>query len=329
MTHLQRRIFITLLGAAASGWSPSTRAQQGGLPVIGYINAAAETDGRDLVLAFKQGLGERGYVEGQNVSIEYRWAEDRYEQLVAIAQDLASRHVAIIAATSTPVALAAKATTTTIPIAFTIGGDPVKLGLVKSLSRPAGNITGVTRFNVSLIPKRLQLLQELIPHLTVAALLVNPSNPNTQTVLREVQEAARSFSIQIHLLQARGDAELDMAFGSLRQVGALALLIANDPFFNSRSDKLAELTVRFRIPAIYQYRQFVEVGGLMSYGASNTDSHRQLGNYVGRILAGAKPADLPVEQSTRLDLLINLKTAKSLGLAVPQSILARADEVIE
>ena len=326
---MQRRIFITLLGATAYGWSLSTRAQQGGLPVIGYINAAAETDARDLVLAFKQGLGERGYVEGQNVSIEYRWAEDRYDQLLAIAQDLSGRHVAIIAATSTPVALAAKAATTTIPIVFTIGGDPVKLGLVKSLSRPAGNITGVTRFNVSLVPKRLQLLQELIPRLTSAALLVNPSNPNTKTVLKEVQEAARSFDIQLHLLQARSDTELDVAFASLGQLGAAALLIANDPFFNSRSDKLAKLTVRFRIPAIYQYRQFVEVGGLMSYGASNTDSHRQLGNYVGRILAGAKPAELPAEQSMRLDLLINLKTAKSLGLTIPPSILARADEVIE
>jgi putative tryptophan/tyrosine transport system substrate-binding protein len=326
---MQRRIFITLLGAAAYGWSPLSRAQQRGLPVIGYINAAAETDARDLVLAFKQGLGEKGYVEGQNVSIEYRWAEDRYDQLLAIAQDLIGRHVAIIAATSTPVALAAKAATTTIPIVFTIGGDPIKLGLVKSLSRPAGNITGVTRFNVDLVPKRLQLLQDSIPHLTVAALLVNPSNPNTQTVLREVQEAARSFNIQLHFLQAHSDAELDMAFGSLRQLGAAALLIANDPFFNSRADKLAELTVRFRIPTIYQYRQFVEAGGLMSYGASNTDSHRQLGNYVGRILAGAKPADLPVEQSTRLDLLINLKTAKVLGLTIPSSVLARAAEVIE
>jgi putative tryptophan/tyrosine transport system substrate-binding protein len=326
---MQRRIFITLLGAAAYGWSPLSRAQQRGLPVIGYINAAAETDARDLVLAFKQGLGEKGYVEGQNVLIEYRWAEDRYDQLLAIAQDLIGGHVAIIAATSTPVALAAKAATTTIPIVFTIGGDPIKLGLVKSLSRPAGNLTGVTRFNVDLVPKRLQLLQDSIPHLTVAALLVNPSNPNTQTVLREVQEAARSFNIQLHFLQAHSDAELDMAFGSLRQLGAAGLLIANDPFFNSRADKLAELTVRFRIPTIYQYRQFVEAGGLMSYGASNTDSHRQLGNYVGRILAGAKPADLPVEQSTRLDLLINLKTAKVLGLTIPSSVLARAAEVIE
>jgi putative tryptophan/tyrosine transport system substrate-binding protein len=326
---MQRRIFMTLLGAAAYGWSPSTGAQQGSLPVIGYINAAAETDAQDLVSAFKQGLGERGYVEGQNVSIEYRWAADRYDQLLAIAQELVGRHVAIIAATSTPVALAAKTATTTIPIVFTIGGDPVKLDLVKSLSRPAGNITGVTRFNVSLVPKRLQLLQELIPHLTVAAVLVNPGNPNTPTVLREVEEAARSFNIQVHILRARSDMELDVAFGSWAQLNATALLIANDPFFNSRSDKLAKLIVRFRIPAIYQYRQFVEAGGLMSYGASNTDSHRQLGNYVGRILAGAKPADLPVEESTRLDLLINLKTAKSLGLVIPPSFLARANDVIE
>ena len=251
---MQRRIFVALLGAAACGWLPSTRAQQGLLPVIGYINAAGETDAQDLVTAFKQGLAERGYVEGQNVSIEYRWAKDRYDQLQVIAKDLVGRHVAIIAATSTPVALAAKAATTTIPIVFTVGGDPVKIGLVKSLNQPGGNITGVTRFNVDLIPKRLQLLKEVVPHLTVAALLVNPSNPNTQAVLKNVSEAAKAFDIQIHLLQAHDDAELDAAFGSLRQMGAAALLIANDPFFNSRAEKLAELTARFRVPAIYQYR---------------------------------------------------------------------------
>ena len=326
---MQRRIFIVSLAAAACGWLPPVRAQQELLPVIGYINAAGETDAQDLVTAFKQGLAEKGYVDGQNVSIEYRWAKDRYDQLGVLARDLVGRHVAIIAATSTPVALAAKAATTTIPIVFTVGGDPVKIGLVKSLNRPGGNITGVTRFNVDLVPKRLQLLKEMIPHLKVTALLVNPDNPNTQAVLRNVSEAAGALEIQIHLLQAHNDAELDSAFGSLRQMDAAALLIANDPFFNSRAEKLAELGARFRVPAIYQYRKFVEVGGLMSYGASNTDSHRQLGYYVGRILAGAKPADLPVERSARLDLLINLKTAKSLGLAIPQSIFARADEVIE
>jgi len=299
------------------------------LPVIGYINAAEETDAQDLVTAFKQGLAEKGYVDERNVSIEYRWAKDRYDQLGVIAQDLVGRHVAIIAATSTPVALAAKAATKTIPIVFTVGGDPVKIGLVKSLSRPGGNITGVTRFNVDLVPKRLQLLKEIIPYLKVAALLVNPDNPNTQAVLRNVSEAAGALEIQIHLVQAHDDAELDSAFGSLRQMDAAALLIANDPFFNSRAEKLAELAARFTVPAIYQYRKFVEMGGLMSYGASNTDSHRQLGYYVGRILAGVNPADLPVERSTRLDLLINSKAAKSLGLAIPQSIFARADEVIE
>jgi putative ABC transport system substrate-binding protein len=284
---MQRRIFIASLGAAACGWLPTIRAQQGLLPVIGYINAAGETDAQDLVTAFKQGLAEKGYVDGQNVSIEYRWAKDRYDQLGVIAQDLVARHVAIIAATSTPVALAAKAASTTIPIVFTVGGDPVKIGLVKSLNRPGGNITGVTRFNVDLVPKRLQLLKEMIPHLKVATLLVNPDNPNTQAVLRNVLEAAGALEIQIHLLQAHDDAELDSAFGSLGQMDAAALLIANDPFFNSRAEKLAELAARFRVPAIYQYRKFVEVGGLMSYGASNTDSHRQLGYYVGRILAGA------------------------------------------
>ena len=297
--------------------------------MIGYLNGAAPAGSADLVAAFRDGLRDAGYVEGQNVAIEYGWAEGDYDRLPALANDAVNRHVAIIAATSTPVALAAQKATKAIPIAFTVGGDPVKIGLVRSLSHPGGNLTGVTRFNVELAPKRLQLLHELVPTVTVAALLVNPNNPNTPTISRDLEAASRVIGMQIHVLQAGTDDEIDAAFKTLVQLRMGALVIGNDPFFNSRSEKLAELTIRSVIPAIYQYRNFVEAGGLLSYGASNTDSHRQLGHYVGRILAGEKPNDLPVQQSTKVDLIVNLKTAKSFGLTVSQTILGRADEVIE
>jgi putative ABC transport system substrate-binding protein len=305
------------------------RAQQKAMPVIGYLNGATLADTADLVGAFRDGLGEVGFVEGKNVTIEYRWAEGNYDRLPALANDLVRGQVTVIAATSTPVALAAKAATATIPIAFTIGGDPVKLGLVTSLSRPDGNLTGVTRFNVELGPKRLELLHELVPAAAKVALLVNPSNPNTETLSSDLQMAADALGLMIDVLQAGAESEFDTIFETLVQRRIGALVIGNDPFFNSRSEQLAALTVRHAVPAIYQYRKFVEAGGLMSYGASNTDSHRQLGVYIGRILAGAKPTDLPVEQSTKVDLLINFTTAKALGLTVPQTILGRADEVIE
>jgi putative tryptophan/tyrosine transport system substrate-binding protein len=326
--RMKRRELMILLGGAMIA-APALRAQQKAMPVIGYLSAATLVDSADLVAAFRQGLSDAGYVEGQNVLIEYGWAEGHYDRLSGLATDLVRRQVTVIAATSTPVELAAKAATATIPIGFTIGGDPVKFGLVTSLSRPHGNLTGVTRFNVELGPKRLELLHELVPTAARVALLVNPTNPNTETFSRDLQMAADALGLNVDVLQAGAESEFDALFATLVQWRIGALVIANDPFFNSRSEQLAVLTVRHAVPAIYQYRKFVEAGGLMSYGASNTDSHRQLGAYIGRILAGAKPADLPVEQSTKVELLINLKTAKALGLVVPQTILGRADEVIE
>jgi putative tryptophan/tyrosine transport system substrate-binding protein len=326
---MNRRDLIALLGGAALAWPLAARAQQKAMPVIGYLNGAALADSSDLVAAFKQGLSETGYVEGSNVTIVYRWAEGLYDQLPALANDLVQRHVTVIAATSTPVALAAKAATATLPIVFTIGGDPVKVGLVASLARPGGNLTGVTRFNVDLGPKRLELLHEFVPGATRVALLVNPRNPNTETLSKDLQEAARVLGLQIDILQASAESEFNAVFETLVQRRLGALVIGSDPFFNSRSEQLAALTARHAVPAIYQYRKFPEAGGLMSYSASNTESHRKLGAYVGRVLAGAKPADLPVEQSTKVELIINLKAAQALGLTVPQSILARADEVIE
>jgi len=325
---MRRRDLLSLLGGTA-GLRPHVARTQEKLPVIGYINAASLPDSADLVTAFKQGLGETGFVEGANVTIEYRWAEDHYDRLPALAAEMVTRQVTVIAATSTPVALAAKSATEMIPIVFTVGGDPVNLGLVASLSRPAGNITGVTRYNVELGPKRLELLHEFVPGARRIGLLVNPWNPNTEVLLRTMQAAARILGVELHPFQAGTDSELEAAFNSLEELKLGALVIANDPFFNGRSDRLAELTRRHSVPAIYQYRRFVEAGGLVSYGASNTASHRQLGAYVGRILAGKKPADLPVERSTKLDLFINMKAANALGLSPPQSMLARADEVIE
>jgi len=325
---MKRRNFLAALGGGAILRSFAGRAQAG-LPVVGYINAASPEDSADLLGAFKQGLSEAGYIEGRNVAIEYRWAEGHYDRLPTLASDIARHQVAVIAATSTPVAVAAKRATETIPIIFTIGGDPVKVGLVSSLSRPDGNLTGVTRYNVELGPKRLELLHDLVPGVRGIGLLVNPGNPNTGTLAQSVYEAARILGVEIHLVKAENDDELDNALTTLNTLPVGGVTIGNDPFFNSRSERLAELVLRHKLPAVYQYRRFVEAGGLMSYGASNTDSHHRLGAYVGRILAGATPRDLPVEESTKIDFLLNLKTAKELGLTVPQAILARADEVIE
>lgn len=319
-----------LLAAVVGGlvWPIGVRAQAD-RPVVGYINAATSAGSADIVMAFKQGLAESGFVEGTNVTVEYRWAENNYDNLPALVGEMVDRRVAAIAATSTPVALAAKSATQTIPIAFTIGGDPVKIGLVASLSRPNGNLTGVTRYNVELGPKRLQLLQDLVPSAKQVGLLVNPGNPNTAALLAAIAAAAYRLGVEIQVAKASNDDELIHAFEDLHQRHIGTMAIGNDPYFNSRSDQLAAMALRYSIAAIYQYRTFIEAGGLMSYSASNSDSHRELGVYVGRIIAGTKPADLPVERSTKLDLLINLKTAKLLGLTVPQSLLARADEVIE
>jgi putative ABC transport system substrate-binding protein len=327
---MKRRAFCRSLVTAAAIARPAlVRVQAQVLPSIGYIDGAAPTDSADLLAAFKLGLSEARYVDGRNVTTQYRWAEGHYERLRALADDLVHRRVTVIAATSTPVALAAQAATATIPIAFSVGADPVKVGLVASLSRPAGNLTGVTRSNVELGPKRLELLHECVPGASEIAVLVNPNNPNTETLKHDLETAAHKLGLRIHVLEAAAGNELDTVFEGLAPLKIGGMMIGNDPLFNGLSGQLAELTVHHSMPAIYQYHRFAEAGGLLSYGASNTDSHRQLGRYVARILGGARPADLPVEQSTKIELIVNLRTAGTLGLVVPQSLLARADEVIE
>jgi putative tryptophan/tyrosine transport system substrate-binding protein len=324
---MRRRELIALLGGALFIWPLAARAQQSGTAVIGLLDSGSA--GRNWVAAFREGLAEAGYVEGRNVAIEYRWAEGRYDRLPGMAADLVRRGVAVIVATSTPPALAAKGATTAIPIVFTTGSDPVEFGLVASLSRPGGNLTGVTRLNLQLGPKRLQLLHELLPKANRMALLVNPTNPNAEIFSREVRAEGSNLGLQILVLQASTEPDLIAALEKLGELQAGGLLIGPDPFFNTRSEQLAALTIAHRVPTIYQYREFASAGGLMSYGGSLADSHRLVGIYTGRILGGAKPADLPVQQSTKLELIINLKTAKTLGLEVPSTLLAGADEVIE
>jgi ABC-type uncharacterized transport system substrate-binding protein len=326
---VRRREFLGWLGGATA-WPLAVRAQQSGMPVVGFLNSASPDTYAPMVAAFRQGLSEAGYVEGQNVIIEYRFAEGQYDRLPTLAADLVRRQVTVIAATSTPAAPAAKAATTTIPIVFTMGGDPVQLGIVDSLDRPGGNLTGVTVLAVELGPKRLQVLHDAVPTATTMGLLVNPTNPNAGNVTRDILAAAGSLGLQLHVIHASAEQDFDAIFATLRQLRATALVIGSgDPFFNSRSAQLAALTVRHAIPSIYQYREFVAAGGLISYGGSLTDSYRQAGIYTGRILAGAKPADLPVQQSTKVELVINLKTANALGLTLPPALLARADELIE
>jgi putative ABC transport system substrate-binding protein len=297
------------------------------MPVIGFLNSASPDPYAYLVRAFRQGLSETGYGEGSNVVIEYRWAEGQYDRLPALADDLVRRQVSVIAATSTPAALTAKAATTTVPIVFSTGSDPVKLGLVGSLSLPGGNVTGVTQLNVEVGPKRLELARELLPAATVVALLVNPTNPIAETL--DLRAAARTLGLQLHVLRASTEGEIDDAFAILVRLRAGALVIGSDVFFNTRSEQLAALAVRHAVPAIFHLREFVAAGGLMSYGGSLRDSYRGAGGYTGRILKGDKPADLPVQQSTKVELIINLKTANALGLTIPLPLLARADEVIE
>jgi putative ABC transport system substrate-binding protein len=282
-----------------------------------------------MIAAFRKSLGEAGYVEGRNVTIEYLWADDQYERLPALAADLVRRQVSVIVAASTPAALAAKPATKTIPIVFAIGGDPVRTGLVDSLSRPGGNVTGAAHINVETAPKRLELLHELVPAEKVIGLLVNPTNPLTKSVVTAVQAAADSLGLELQVVHARTDEDLDAVFASLRSMRVGALVIGTDPFFTSRVENLGSMSIRRAMPTIYQYREFTAAGGVMSYGGSITNSYYHAGLYVGRILKGEKPADLPVQLSTKVELFLNIKSAKELGLAVPLSLLGRADEVIE
>jgi putative ABC transport system substrate-binding protein len=324
---MRRRTFIAGLGVTVA-WPLAVRAQQA-MPVIGFFNVASPEGYSKYVAAFRGGLKEGGYVEDQNVAIEYRWAEGHYDRLPEMAADLARRQVSVIVA-NTPANLVAQKATDTIPIVFTTASDPVQIGLVSNLSRPGGNITGVSQLNVEIGPKRLELAHELMPAATSVAFLVNPNDPvRAETLLRDAQAAVVPLGLQFHVLRAGTDAEIDAAFARFAQLKAGVLVIGADALFNSKSQRLAELSLRYAVPAIYQYNEFANAGGLISYGGSIKESYRWAGIYAGRILKGAKPADLPVQQSTKVELIVNLKTAKALGITVPISLLGRADEVIE
>ena len=327
---MRRREFITLVGGAAS-WPLAARAQPPAMPVIGFLSVTFAHEQRHWLVAFREGLHETGFVEGENVLIEYRWAEGQYNRLPELASDLIRRHVGVIVAPpSGPAALAAKGATMTIPIVFSVGEDPVKLGLVASLSRPGGNATGINFLIVELAAKRLGLLRELLPKAARIGLLVNPSNVgNTVTTVKDVEAAATAMGLQIQVLNASNSDEIDSAFATLVSDRADALLLGPDSFFNSRRVQIAILAAHHMVPVVYTVRDYAEAGGLMSYGTDLTNSVRQQGVYAGRILKGAKPADLPVVQSTKFELVINLRTAKAFGLEVPATLLARADEVIE
>ncbi|MGB9044200.1 MAG: ABC transporter substrate-binding protein [Pseudolabrys sp.] len=327
---MQRRKFITLIGGAAAAWPLAARAQQTVLPVVGFLNSASPLPWENYVAGFRAGLKEAGFVDGQNVTIEFRWAEGHYDKLPGLAADLVRRKVAVLVATGgAPSVVAAKAATSTIPIVFTSGSDPVRSGFVTSLNRPGGNTTGVNFFVVVLEGKRLGLLRALIPGVQLIAVLLNPNRPDHANEVREVQEAARAIGQQIHILLASSESAINAAFATATQLHAGALLVGTDAFFNSQRDKIVALAARHSIPTVYEQRDFALAGGLMSYGTNLANGYRQAGAYVGRILKGEKPGDLPVVQSTKFEFVINLKTAKALGLTVPEGLLNAADEVIE
>jgi putative ABC transport system substrate-binding protein len=329
---MKRRELIALLGGAAAASALRPRgagAQQGAVPVIGFLHPGSPELTTDYLTSFHQGLSEAGYFAGRNVMIEYRWAQGVADRLPALAADLVDRRVSVISATGVSAALAAKAATAAIPVVFFVGVDPVELGLVASLNRPGGNLTGLTNLNVELGPKRLQLLHELIPRATVIALLVNPTNPATDALVKALQAAAHTLGVQLQVMRAGAERDFAGVFEALPRLRAGALVIGADAFFNTQSRRIANLTVQHTMPAIYQFRDFAAAGGLMSYGGSLAGGSRLAGGYTGRTLKGEKPADLPVQQFTKIELILNLKTARTLGITVPISLLGRADEVIE
>jgi len=325
---MKRRAFIGLIGGAAA-WPLGARAQQTAMPVIGFLNGASAAGYVPYVAAFRQGLKEAGYLEGQNVSIEYRWADGQYDRLPGLAADLIRRNVTVIAATSTPAVLAAQAATSTIPIVFTTGNDPIKLGLVASLNRPGANVTGVTNLITELGSKRLGMLRELVPGVTVVATFTNPNFQDAERQLKDAEAATAALGLRLIVEKASTEPEIEAAFATLGRRGAGALMIAVDPFFIDHRDRLVALAARYKLPAVYPLREFALAGGLMSYGTDFTDSYRLAGRYVGRVVRGENPADMPVQQSVKFEFLINLTTAKALGLAVPNAMQLLADEVIE
>jgi putative tryptophan/tyrosine transport system substrate-binding protein len=325
---VKRREFITLLGAAVA-WPLAARGQQPAMPVIGLLGSATAREWAPLVAAFLRGLSEAGYDDGRNAAIEYRWADGQYDRLPAMAADLVRRQVTVIAALTSPSAIAAKAATAIIPIVFTTIADPVQIGLVASLNRPGGNLTGVTILNVEIVPKMLELLHEVVPTATTMAALVNPTNPNADTWSTGLQVAARTLGLELNVLRASTERDIDEAFATLIPLRVGGLVIVNDVFLITREEQLAALALRHKLPTIFQSRESVVAGGLMSYGGSASDAYRQAGVYTGRVLKGEKPADLPVQQATKVELYINLKTAKTLGITIPLPLSGRADEVIE
>jgi putative tryptophan/tyrosine transport system substrate-binding protein len=325
---MRRRRFIMLLGGAVAGFPLSLRAQQTSIPVVGFLHSGSQAPYTQMVSAFLKGLSEAGFDDGRNVVIEYRWADGNYDRLPKLADELVKRRIAVLYTSGGSVsALAAKDIARGIPLVFLMGSDPVRAGLVSSLSRPGGNATGVTLFTVELEAKRLELLRQLLPSLTVVAALINPTNPNAEDVTSYLQSAAKALGLEVLLLQAATEAQLDAVLGNLPKAGAL--LVGNDPFFVSRRAKIIAAAGHNALPAIYQSREFPASGGLASYGSNLADMYQRSGTYVGQVLKGIKPSDLPVQQPTKFELAINLKTAKALGLAVPATLLARADEVIE